>query len=187
MTAIQEQPPQVRATVDLATLVQQHQAGLWRYLRYLGADSTEAADLTQETFLAFARAKFAERHDLQTAGYLRTVARNQLLMLRRRQHREICTVELQAADSVWAAATGPDGSLSAYLDALRECVDRLEGRARQAIDLHYRECATRDAIASQLQMQPDGIKTLLRRTRQLLRECVERKMNSETSNATESP
>ena len=30
-------------------------------------------------------------------------------------------------------------------------------------------------------MKPDGVKTLLRRTRQVLRECVERKLNREST------
>jgi RNA polymerase sigma-70 factor (ECF subfamily) len=181
MTAIQEQPTATGTPMDFADLVQQHQAAVWRYLRYLGADGTEAADLTQETFLAFARAKFAERDARQTAGYLRTVARNQLLALRRKQHREIRTIELEAADSVWAAATGPEGDLHDYLAALRECTDRLEGRAREVIDLHYREGASRETIAARLEMKPDGVKTLLRRTRQTLRECVERRLNRDTT------
>jgi RNA polymerase sigma-70 factor, ECF subfamily len=169
------------ATVDLAALVERHQTGVWRYLRYLGADTAEADDLTQETFLAVARGGFVERAERQTAGYLRTVARNQLLALRRRQDRELATMDLEAADSVWAAVAGPDGSLSGWLDALRECVDGLEGRARQAIDLHYHDHASREAIATQLDMQPDGVKTLLRRTRQILRECIERKLNHDTT------
>jgi RNA polymerase sigma-70 factor (ECF subfamily) len=177
MTAIDQQP-QTDSPTDLAGLVRRHQAGVWRYVRFLGADTAEADDLTQETFLALARAAFVERDERQTAGYLRVMARNQLLALRRRQNREISTVELEAADSVWAAATGPDGSLGNYLDALRECLEQLEGRARQAIDLHYHDGAGRDAIALQLGMQPNGVKTLLRRTRALLRECVERKINT---------
>lgn len=164
--------------VDLSSLIHRHQTGVWRYIRYLGADTTEADDLTQETFLAVARGGFAERDDRQTAGYLRTVARNQLLGLRRKQNREVSTVELEAADTVWAAAAGPDGSLAAYLDALRECVDSLEGRARQAINLHYHDQTSREAIAAKLEMQPDGVKTLLRRTRQILRECIERKLKT---------
>jgi RNA polymerase sigma-70 factor (ECF subfamily) len=183
MTAIKEQPPQRAGSsstpAELATLVRRHQAGVWRYVRFLGADATEADDLTQETFLALARADFVERDERQTAGYLRVIARNQLLALRRKQNRELRTVELEAADSVWAAAAAPDGSLDAYLDALRDCVAGLEGRSRQAIDLHYAQRAGREAIATALGMQPDGVKTLLRRTRQVLRECVERKINSE--------
>ncbi|MEX0641738.1 MAG: RNA polymerase sigma factor [Pirellulales bacterium] len=167
--------------IDLASLIDRHQAGVWRYVRYLGADTTEADDLTQETFLAVARGGFAERDDRQTAGYLRTVARNQLLVLRRRQNREVCTVELEAADTVWASAAGPDGSLEIWLDALRECVDGLEGRARQAIDMHYHEHAGRDVIAMKLDLQPEGVKTLLRRTRQILRECIERKLKTDST------
>ena len=173
--------PRTPSAPDLASLVVHHQASIWRYLRYLGADCTEAADLTQETFLAFARAKFAERDGRQTAGYLRTVARNQLLALRRKQNREISTVELEAADSVWAVAAGPSGDLAGYLDALRECVEQLDDRCRQAIDLHYRDGLGREAIAERLEMKPDGVKTLLRRTRQSLRECVERKLNREST------
>lgn len=179
MTAIHAPPqsPIPQPPSDLATQVQTHQAGVWRYLRFLGAERTEAEDLTQETLLAFAKAQFVERSPRQTAGYLRTVARNQLLAHRRRQHLEVNTVELEAADGVWAAATDSDGSLDGYMEALRACLDELEGRPRQAIDLHYRDCNGREAIAQQLDMKPDGVKSLLRRTRDLLRECVERKIN----------
>src|SRR4051794_35752983 len=165
MTAIDQYPPktvsystQDSSSADLASLVGRHQAGVWRYVRFLGADTAEADDLTQETFLALARSEFVERDEQQTAGYLRAVARNQLLALRRRQNREVSTVELEAADSVWAAAAGPDGSLGTYLDALRDCLEQLEGRARQAIDLQYRVCAGREAMASELGMQADGVK-----------------------------
>ena len=175
MTAIDQHPPKMDAPADLTSLVQRHQTGVWRYVRFLGADTAEADDLTQETFLALARGGFVERDQRQTAGYLRVVARNQLLALRRRQNREINTVDLEAADSVWAAAAGPDGNLASYLDALRDCLATLEGRARQAIDLHYQSNTARDAIATQLDMKPDGVKTLLRRTRQILRDCIERK------------
>src|SRR5438105_3903368 len=127
MTAIDQSPPQTEKPANLASLVHRHQAGVWRYVRFLGADTSEADDLTQETFLALARGQFVERDERQTAGYLRVVARNQLLALRRKQNREVSTVELEAADTVWAAAAGPDGCLANYLDALRECVEQLEG------------------------------------------------------------
>ena len=151
----------------------------------------EADDLTQETFLAVARTGFAgvesntgrdragfeERGEHQTAGYLRTAARNQLLMLRRRQNRQISTVEIEAAEGVWAATT-VDHGWDALLDSLAECLGQLEGRPRRAIDLQYRDDAGRAEIAQQLDMKPDGVKTLLRRTRQLLRECLERSRNA---------
>jgi RNA polymerase sigma-70 factor, ECF subfamily len=182
MTAIEEQAPLAESPAmssepfDLARVVREHQAGVWRYVRFLGAEPTEADDLTQETFLALAHGGFVERDERQTIGYLRVVARNQLLALRRRQSREINTVDLEAADAVWAAAAGVDGSLTAYLDALRDCISKLERRAQEVIELHYRDKAGREVIANQLGMQPDGVKTLLRRIRQVLRECIERKL-----------
>ena len=143
MSAIQAPPqpplgPPPQSPSGLATLVQRHQAGVWRYLRFLGAKWSEAEDLTQETFLAFIRARFVERDARQTAAYLRTVARNQLLALRHSQKREIASVELEAAESVWARVAGEDGSLNSYLDALRECVEQLIGRPRQAVELPLR-------------------------------------------------
>jgi len=181
MTAIQEQPPRTCEPIDFASLIHRHQAGVWRYLRFLGADRGDADDLVQETFLALVRADFVNRDDRQTAGYLRTIARNELLVLRRKQNREISTVELEAAESVWASAAGADGSLVDYLDALRQCIEGLEGHARQAVDLHYRDNVCRETIAAQLEMKPDGVKTLLRRTRQRLRECVERKIKNDSA------
>jgi RNA polymerase sigma-70 factor (ECF subfamily) len=195
MTAVPHQLPRAESSLtresltraspatapDFAGLVERHQTNIWRYLRYLGADSTEAADLTQETFLAFARARFAERDGWQTAGYLSTVARNQLLALRRKQNRQVSTVDLEEADSVWATAAGRSNDLTEYLDALRECVAQLDGRCRQAVEMHYHDGLGREAIAERLEMKPDGVKTLLRRTRQSLRECVESKLNRESN------
>ena len=43
---------------QLADLVRQHQAGVWRYLRFLGCDRPLADDLTQETFLAVLETPF---------------------------------------------------------------------------------------------------------------------------------
>jgi RNA polymerase sigma-70 factor (ECF subfamily) len=168
-----------RVEFDLASLVREHQADLWRYLRYLGAAAEDADDLTQETFLAVARTPFELRSRGETAGYLRTAARNQLLMLRRRQGRQVSTVELAAAEQVWAAAA-PAGEFNVFLEALGECCEGLAGRVRTAVDRFYRDGRSREELADELTMSVDGVKTLLRRTRATLRECVERRLRSDS-------
>ncbi len=160
---------------DLAELVREHQADVWRYLRYLGAAASDADDLTQETFLALTRSQFMEQSEQQTAAYLRTVARNQLLMARRRQGREISTVELATAEQVWSQAIDPGGT-TGFLAALAECLEQLESRVRAAIDGFYRDRLSREELAEKLDMKPDGVKTLLRRTREVLRKCIEKKV-----------
>ena len=87
--------------------------------------------------------------------------------------------EVAFALDTFRVITGIDSAR--YLDALRDCLEQLEGRSRAAIDLQYREHASREAIATRLEMQPDGVKTLLRRTRHVLRECVERKLKNDTT------
>jgi RNA polymerase sigma-70 factor (ECF subfamily) len=176
MSAILSDQPTMKHTgMELAELVREHQADVWRYLRYLGAESHDADDLTQETFLALARSEFVEQGPRQTTVYLRTVARNQLLMFRRRQGREVSTVDLETAEAVWSRHMEPHGS-AGFLGALGECLDQLEGRIRQAIDGFYRDRLSREELAAKLDMKPDGVKTLLRRTRELLKNCIEQKL-----------
>lgn len=175
MTAVSAPIETTDQTGDFASLVRQHQANLWRYVRYLGAESTEADDLVQETFLAVYRSDFVHQCHAQSASYLRTTARNQLLMLRRRQRRAPSQVQLDAADAVWAETFG-DGPTDPYLEALEGCLQHVEGRARQALDQQYTDRLSREQIAERLGMKPAGVKTLLRRTRDTLRDCIERKL-----------
>ena len=161
---------------EMAGLVQAHQAGVWRYLRFLGCDPTEADDLVQETFLAVLREGFEVRSPAQTAAYLRTVARNRLLMARRKARRGPPEVDLEAAEAVWARMAGDDG-LSDYLVALSHCLEQaVSPRVRRALDLQYRDRASRAEIAAELGLAVEGVKTLLRRARSALRDCVERKL-----------
>ncbi len=161
---------------ETAALVKAHQAGVWRYLRYLGADPSEADDLTQETFLTLFREDFEHRSQAQTSAYLRTVARNRLLMARRKERNAPTAVDLEAAEAVWARLAGNDG-LSDTLAALNDCLQvAVTPRVRQALELQYRDRATRTEIATALEVGVEGVKTLLRRARSALRDCVERKI-----------
>ena len=107
---------------------------------------------------------------------MRTAARNQLLMQRRRQGRQICTVELTAAEDVWAGAIVA-GDSGEFVEALSRCYEAVAGRAREALDRFYREGESREQIALRFEMSADGVKTLLRRTRASLKECIERRLS----------
>lgn len=161
---------------DLAELVRAYQAGVWRYLRFLGCDEAQADDLTQETFLAVHRKPFAERCPQASAAYLRSVARNLFLGAIRKSKRQGRIENLDLAEQVWQQYV-KDDAYEAWLEALRDCVETVNGRARQAIDLFYRDNRSRTEIGQTLEMTDDGVKSLLRRTRELLRRCVEQKVD----------
>lgn len=160
--------------LDVAALVSRHQAGLWRFLRALGAGALEAEELAQDTFVAVLERPFTVVDDRATAGYLRTVAKHLLLKRRRRAERDKLALDVDL-ERAFVAECEADGG-SAYTDALRGCVASLAHRSRELLEQQYVHGASRRDLASRFAMSEDGVKTWLRRVRAALRECVERKV-----------
>jgi RNA polymerase sigma-70 factor (ECF subfamily) len=168
--------PYTRET-EFAAMVREHQAGLWRYLRFLGCEAALAEDLVQETFLAVWRKPFEDRGPQATAGYLRRVAHNLFVSAVRRAKVRPAFRDLAEADRAWAGHAGEDEG-DAYRAALRLCLDTLGGKARRALELFYGERGSRKEVGAELGLKPDGVKTLMRRARDALRECIGRRMRA---------
>lgn len=156
---------------DVIRLVREHQAEVWRYLRYLGATAELADDLTQETFLQLLRAPYEDRGPAARAAWLRTVARNLFVKSFRRP--PFALADLDTMEASWTGFAGEDQGQET-LARLRACLERLDGRAREVVRLHYEERRSRREIAVRMDLGEDGVKSLLRRTRAVLRDCVER-------------
>ncbi|MFK7743333.1 MAG: RNA polymerase sigma factor [Planctomycetota bacterium] len=156
---------------SVQALVRRHQAEVWRYLRYLGASAELADDLTQDTFVQLLQAPFAERSREATTAWLRTVARNFYVKSFRRP--PFAEADLDALEAGWSEYAADDGG-ERTLQQLRRCLEELGGRARDAVRLHYEERRSRAVIAEHLGVGLDGVKSLLRRARAALRQCVER-------------
>lgn len=158
----------------MASAVVTHRVAIWRYLRMLGARADEADDLGQETMLVACRAALPQDPALARA-FLRGVARNLWLRTRRfwqrRREREVAA----AVDELWVkTADGDDGDQ--LVTTLRECLGALQTRARNALELHYRDGLPWHAVAAQVGLRPNGTKTLVQRAREALRHCLERRM-----------
>lgn len=160
--------------LDLAGLMREHQAGVWRYLRALGADTATADDLTQDVFLAAMRSGFIEQSRGETISWLRITSRNLYLKAVRRDGREVAVNELEQLDRRYTELAGDDGE--ALVHALRECMKQIEEKPRKAIEMQHAQGLARLAIAQQLGMTDDGVKTLLARTKARLRKCMEMKL-----------
>ncbi|HVE40211.1 MAG TPA: sigma-70 family RNA polymerase sigma factor [Planctomycetota bacterium] len=159
------------APMDARAFIEVHQTEIWRYLRYLGCEAAEAEDLTQETFLIALSGAESSR----TPAYLRTVARN--LFFKSKRHSLAFLADVEECERTWIGFSRDDGG-SSHLEALRGCLESLEGRAKQAIQLRYESRLSHAAMANSLELGEEGVKTLLRRVKERLRDCVQRKLET---------
>lgn len=163
-----------RATFE--RIIHAHQRGVWRYLRFIGCSRSEADDLTQETFLAAWKSEFEEINEAATAGYLRTVAKSRFLMMLRSKGRRPKETEFAEVDADWVQLVEYDEGWDERADALEECMQHVQGKAREVIDLNYRVGLRYAEIGQRMGMKSEGVRTLMKRVIAKLRECMERKL-----------
>ena len=156
----------------LEALFARFQPALWRYLRVLGCEPATADDLVQEVFVVvLQRPRFDGSQPGGAFAFLRTTARHLWLKSRRRR---VAEREVDEADRIWDARCGDgDGDGEAYVEALRECLQRLPERGRALLAATYGDGAGRALSAGRFGMSPDGIKSALRRLRAFLHACIE--------------
>lgn len=143
-----------------------------RYLRYLGCPADLAEDLVQEAMLAALRTFPGREPPLP---WLCTSARRLFGMYLRSKGRRREVQGLDRLHDAWVEQAGDDGGDSALL-ALRACLQELPGRSALAIELHYRQGQDRKAIARQLGLSAEGVKSLMVRVRSALALCVQRRL-----------
>ena len=165
----------MRSAVQIERLVKEHQDGLLRYLRYLGCEENLAQDLAQDTFVATIQADFEIRDRKATSAYLRTTARNFYFMWLRKARREVALPDEDLLESKWNELESEDDG-DTYRRALRNCLKGLTDRARLALRLRYGENASREEISFATALEPEGAKTLLRRAKDKLRDCIRKQV-----------
>ena len=163
------------APIDPSQLIDEFQAGVWRYLRALGCDAAEADDLTQDTFLAVLQKPFVNYGPAATAAYLRKVAFNRFISARRRAGKVVLMEQVDEIDQEWTQLAANDQG-EALLDALRQCLETLTERARWSLQLRFRDRQSRTQIAAALEITEHGAKNLMQRAKKQLRDCIEGKI-----------
>ena len=159
--------------VDPAQLIERHQLPLWRYLRALGCDASQADDFVQDTFLKILQKPFNYYDEAATAAYLRRIAHNLFISMQRRSGKVIAVENIQKFERVWCELVS-DQSGEEYLDALRNCMGKLGDRSRWALEMRFKDKLSRTKIAANLEITENGAKNLMQRAKARLRDCIER-------------
>jgi len=162
--------PEVRRADD-AAVVREQARPLFRYARALGADAELADDFCQEAFVVAWQKQKQSLPAPALATFLRRSVRNLWLQHQRRDRRKERAIA-EVAERLWVSET--ESGSDELVARARACVGQLQGRAARAVDLCYRDGASRDDIAAALEMKPNGVKTLLARTRRWLEQCIRR-------------
>ena len=168
---------------DLETLIGVHQAEIYRYLRYLGAQRSAAEDLVQETFLAaYASPSPVESGTPACAAWLRGIARNKFLMHCRKERTErvhVHSAGVERAEAVWSDEFLRDGDGFDYLEALQGCFSKLGNRHQTILREFYEGRKSREQLAADFDLTDDGVKSMLRRLRESLASCVRKSLGLE--------
>ena len=118
-------------------LIRRHHAGVYGYLRRLGADPASAEDLTQETYAKAWRNMGVLREAASLRSWLLSIARNEYFQWLRARSKEPAL----AAEPPDSAADGPDPEEAVALEErdllVRRAVVKLEPDLRELVALHY--------------------------------------------------
>ena len=166
----------------LAELLEAHQAELFRYLRFIGADYSVAEDLLQETFLRAFKAKAAPGlHDhAARRAWLRRIAHNLFIDHCRRRNRSPVSFDSDAAETAelfWTREFYQHDEGFGCMEALEQCLKRLSASQREMIEAFYAARRSREEIASSLGISPSGVKAALRRIRESLGACIQHRLS----------
>jgi len=157
--------------------VQRHQMAAWRYLRLLGCQADIADDLLQDALMAAVHKNIHCEPGPRASAWLQQALRNLWRMHCRSEGRRVRNIETAMAERAMQQCSSDDDG-ECFRTALRDCLKQLDGRARQLLDLHYAQGASREAIAATFGMRRNGIKAFLRRVRSSLRDCVLRQLQT---------
>ena len=134
----------------------------------------EAEDILQEVSLVLHK-KFAEYDSTRPfIAWALGVARNEILNQRRTHARNFICYQGDLMDRVTSTYIELAPELDDRIKALKHCLGKVEGRSAQALRLRYETDLKPQEISEQMGIKPVAVRVLLSRTRDWLRQCVER-------------
>lgn len=132
-----------------------------------------AEEALQEAFVKiWQKASSYEAGSIRPMAWLAAIARNQAIDIKRRFGERMSdkALELEEADSV---AVMPEAELAMELSLLKKCLALLPEDRQDMVLLAYYQGWTREELAAQYKRPATTIKTLLRRSLAVLKECLD--------------
>lgn len=172
-------PPHPDPVRSVQSLFIRHTAALRGYVLALVPDLNRAEDIVQEIFLVVTdkAADFEPGSDF--LAWVTTIARYKVLESIRSAGRQAGSLSPSVVEALAACAPTDGEAEPAAVAALTGCLDEIAPRARQVIDLRYRDSLKPADIARRIDWTAPAVSVTLSRARASLRKCVEARLEDE--------
>lgn len=174
----QDSPPEDRA-LAVQRLFVKYQMHIRTFAIGLTGDFTAAEDVVQETFLTVTRKAEAFRPGTSFLSWAFTIARLKAYESRRMSRRFSKQVIESLAASLPLVEDATGAASVDRLSPLLECIEELAPKAREVLRLRYFAEHGPAEIAAILGRTVAGVNATLVKAREVLRECVARKLAAE--------
>jgi RNA polymerase sigma-70 factor (ECF subfamily) len=150
------------------------------YLVTTTGDFHDAEDLAQRVAIALV-SKWGTYDTARPFGaFAIGMAKMEVLRWRRECARDRLRLGDAAIEQLAEAFTEIEPATDARLEALPQCLDLLQGKAKEALMLTYRDDLSGEEAAQRLGTSTSNLFSMLSRARAQVRKCVEEKMERST-------
>lgn len=151
------------------------------YIRSVVRDHHEAEDILQRVAtIAFRKFDtFTSSNGGSFAAWTCTIARYELMRWRRDKARSKIIFNDDTIARLADAQAMISDELDSRKDALQNCIEQLDNKARRFLELRYLSDLTPSKIADQVGSTPNTIRVTLFRIRQVLEQCIKRRLFKE--------
>jgi RNA polymerase sigma-70 factor (ECF subfamily) len=155
------------------------QPAVGRFIRGFVRDRAAAEDVLQEVALVVVDRFEAYDNSRPFIAWALGIARNVVLSHLRSAYRDQNVEFSDAVERVAQSMERMEPQAEQMKDALADCIGGVRGRSRQVLQLRYTEGLGLKQIAERMEMTSGNIGVLMHRVRAGLRDCIERRMESE--------
>jgi RNA polymerase sigma-70 factor (ECF subfamily) len=166
----------LRQSEQFAVLWSAAQPTITAFIRTLMPDFQQAEDLLQRVAVMLVR-KFHE-YDSQRpfAAWAIGFAKNEVLYYRRQLATDKHLFDDEIVEKIAVSYEQLVEEIDPIREALGDCVEELQGRSRQVIELRYGRGLNSVQIAAKMRLSSGAVRVLLHRVRSGLRKCIEHRV-----------
>jgi RNA polymerase sigma-70 factor, ECF subfamily len=168
--------PQIAAVRELARLWVQSQSIISAYVTANVLDVHHAEDLVQEVAQVVAEKFSTFDRQRSFISWALGIARNRVLKYYRSRARDRLVLSETALTKLEQALEHVGHEAEDRRTALKVCLERIQGRRREVLEMRYSQNAKVSDIAQQFGMSSDGVFVMLHRIRTVLYGCIHRQL-----------